>query len=162
MHGTDVGEVISVVNLYAIAVDTQRWHLLDRVFTADVEADFGGGHRWQNRDSLKRDFEMFHAGFLATLHTTTNHEAVVAGTRANCISYVHGRFFSQGSGGRTMTESGGWYDDELIREQDEWRISRRVCRVVWTGANSAEMELFSLRSEAEAGRIALLRALEGG
>jgi SnoaL-like protein len=161
MHGTDVAEIVSVVNLYAIAVDTQRWHLFDRVFTSDVQADFGGTHRWQSRDALKRDFEMFHAGFLATLHTTTNHAAVVAGTQANCISYVHGRFFSQGPEGRTMTESGGWYDDELIRERDGWRINKRICRVVWTGANSPEMELYSLRTEAQAGRLGLVRALEG-
>jgi SnoaL-like domain len=36
----DIQAIIHLINLYGFAVDTQRWSLFDRIFTADVEADF--------------------------------------------------------------------------------------------------------------------------
>jgi len=115
MRSEDVVGVISVVNLYAVAVDCQRWELFDEVFTADAEADFGGPARWPDRASLKRDFAAIHAPFDATQHVTTNHQVVVDGDLAHCISYVVGRFLRRLPEGGGMFESGGWYDDRLLR-----------------------------------------------
>ena len=168
MRSDDVIEIIQVVNLYAIAVDTRRWELFDQVFTADAQTDFGGGARWQDRAQLKRDFAFVHEPFDATLHVTTNHQVVVRDDAANCISYVHGRFIRQVPGGN-MFESGGWYDDRLVRTPAGWRISHRVCRMVWAGGNpvvlqtmpgvTGEQQLDSLSREAAAGTIAYLQRL---
>jgi hypothetical protein len=167
MRGNDIIEIISLVNLYAIAVDTRRWDLFDEIFTSDVHADFGGGAKWSDLPSLKRDFAVVHQPFEATLHVNTNHQVVVHERQANCISYVHGRFTRQVPGG-TLFESCGWYDDVLVQTPEGWRIKARSCRSVWAGGNpvvlqtmpgiTGEQQLDSLSREAAAGRIAYLDA----
>jgi hypothetical protein len=161
--------VINVVNLYPVALAGQRWELFDQVFTADAEADFGGPARWSDLASLKRDFAAIHVPFQATQHVTTNHQVAVDADQATCLSYVQGRFIREVAEGGNMFESGGWYDDGLVRTADGWRIRRRLCRMVWWSGNplvlqttpgmAVEHQLHSLRAEAEAGRVAHLAAI---
>lgn len=169
MSSEDTIGIVNVINLYAFAVDTLQWDLLDRVFAADVRADFGGAAKWQDLASLKRDFAAIHGPFRATQHSTTNHQAVVNGDRANAISYVHGRFIRAVPMGGDMFESCGWYDDKLIRTAAGWRIEHRVCRTIWSGGNprvletmpgvTVEQQLHSLSGEAQSRSIAFLDAL---
>lgn len=171
MCSEDIVRIINVINLYPIAVDTRRWDLFDQVFTADAHAEFGGPARWNDLISLKRDFETIHRPFEATLHVTTNHQVVVDGDRASCLSYVHGRFIREVPAGGSMFESAGWYDDVLVRTGAGWRIQTRSCRTVWSGGNpavlqtmsgvSGERQLDSLSREAAAGRIGHLDAFGG-
>jgi hypothetical protein len=168
MHSEDVVAIINVINLYPLAVDTLRWDLFDQIFTPDIQANFGGAAGWADLASLKRDFETIHRPFEATLHVTTNHQVIVNADRANCISYVHGRFIRQVPVGGSMFESAGWYDDLLIRTDKGWRIKTRSCRSVWSGGNpvvlqtmpgiTGEQKLDSLSREAAAGNIAHLIA----
>jgi hypothetical protein len=172
MHSEDVVAIINVINLYPVAVDTLSWDLFDEIFTADVQTNFGGAAAWSDLASLKRDFETVHRPFAATLHVTTNHQVVVNADRANCISYVHGRFIRHVQEGGNMFESVGWYDDLLLRTAAGWRIKTRSCRTVWSGGNPAvlqtvpgitgEQRLDSLSREAAAGNIAHLIALARG
>ena len=92
--------IINLVNLYPVAVDTQRWALFDHVFTHDVVADFGGPAAWTDLATLKQAFAAIHAPFDCTQHVTTNHHVALDGDRATCLSYVHGRFFRDVDGGR--------------------------------------------------------------
>ena len=168
MRGEDIVEIISVINLYPIAVDTRRWDLFDQVFTSDAQTDFGGGARWTDLASLKRDFAVVHAPFEATQHVTTNHQVIGNEREANCISYVHGRFIRQVPGGN-MFESAGWYDDALVRTPTGWRIKVRNCRSLWTGGNpkvlqtmegvTGEQQFDSLSRDAAAGKLGFLQAL---
>jgi SnoaL-like domain len=41
MTDHDVLSIMSIINPYGLAVDTQRCELFDRIFTDDVDADFG-------------------------------------------------------------------------------------------------------------------------
>ena len=168
MNNEDALEVLGVVNLYALMVDSQQWDLFDQVFCPDVMADFGGGAVWNDRETFKRDFVAVHTPFEATQHVTTNHVIRVDGDRAHCVSYVHGRFIRTVEGGN-LFESTGWYDDLLIKTGDGWRIKERVCRSVWASGNSRVMEtlpgisgepaLHSLKDEAAAGAVKLVGAL---
>ena len=36
---SDREAIIQTINLYGFAMDTQRWDLFDRIFTADCDAD---------------------------------------------------------------------------------------------------------------------------
>jgi SnoaL-like domain len=168
MRTDDIVQIISVVNLYPLAVDTRRWDLFDQVFTPDAQADFGGGARWMDLASLKRDFALVHEPFSATQHVTTNHQVAGDEREARCISYVQGRFIREVPGGN-MFESHGWYDDALIRTADGWRIRSRTCKAVWAGGNpkvlqtmdgvTGEQQFDSLSREAAAGRLGFLQAL---
>ena len=163
MAAEDIAEIVTLVNLYPIAVDSQQWDLLDCVFTDDVEADFGGPAAWQGLTPLKLAFEAIHAPFESTQHATRGHHVALDGERATCLSYVHGRFIREVPEGGNMFESIGWYDDELVPTPAGWRIARRICRIQWWGGNPKVLQtspdvhiehaLNSLRSEARAGRI---------
>jgi len=171
MPAAEIAAIVNVVNLYPVAVDTQSWQLFDHVFTEDAHVDFGAPAVWNDLPSLKAAFDMIHAPFAATQHATRGHHVAVDGDRATCLSYVLGRFIRDVPGGN-MFESAGWYDDALVRTAAGWRISRRVCRMLWWGGNPAVLQtspdvpvepvLDSLVAEGKAGRIGHLEALLQG
>jgi SnoaL-like protein len=136
---SDVIAITNVVNLYALALDSQKYELFDKVFTADAWVSFGGPAQWNDRALLKQAFDVIHAPYTATQHVTTNHHVTVNGDRATCLSYVVGRFIRPVEGGDTF-ESGGWYDDELVRTSEGWRIARRECQMSWWSGNPAVLQ----------------------
>lgn len=172
MQAQDFATIVNVINLYAMAVDTQQWDLFDHVFTDDATTDFGGPAVFSGLSTIKEIFAAIHAPFSSTMHVTTNHHVSVIGTTATCLSYVHGRFIRDVGGGGNMFESSGWYDDALVQVDEHWRIERRSCRTVWWGGNPAvlqttpdvhiEPDLNSLRIDARAGSLGHLGRLAGG
>lgn len=42
----DREDIIEVLNLYGFAMDTRRWDLFDRIFTADCDVDYGPTSSW--------------------------------------------------------------------------------------------------------------------
>jgi ketosteroid isomerase-like protein len=171
MQAQDFAAIVNVINLYAVAVDTQKWDLFDRVFTDDATTDFGGPVAFSGLATIKATFAAIHEPFSSTMHVTTNHHVEVSGSTASCLSYVHGRFLREVPGEGGMFESTGWYDDLLVRAGEDWRIQRRSCRTVWWGGNPAvlqttpdvhvEPSLNSLRTDARAGSLGHLRRLAG-
>jgi len=172
MADNDISQIVNVINLYGLAMDTQRWDLFDRIFTPDVEADFSEAAHWKDLASFKRDFGAFHAPFDSTQHTMANHVVEVGGESARAFTYGTWRLYRKGVDGGEVWQGSGWYDDELVRAQSGWRIRRRVCRVAWWSGNplvqealpGAKFDLHSmvLRSEAADGKIGLLQALTKG
>jgi len=167
-------EIIQVLNLYAIAIDTQSWHLFDMVFTDNVSADFGPGVRWTGLAAFKTDFAAFHEPFDATQHVMTNHFVQLSGDKAHALTYGMWRLIRHAAadsqtGLGPLWDGTGWYDDTLIRTDAGWRIAKRVCRVVsFTGNPHVkdtlpglvfEDTVNDLRTEARAGRLGILDAL---
>lgn len=169
MQAADITAIVNLINLYPAAVDMQDWSLLDRIFTEDAVTDFGGGAAFRGLPLIKQAFAAIHEPFAATQHVTTNHQVVVDGDGASCLSYVHGRFIREVPEGGNMFESTGWYDDQLVRTAGGWRISVRNCRTVWSGGNPAVLQttpdvhvetvLNSLSAEARAGGLNHRKAL---
>lgn len=166
----DKNRIIELVNLYGLAMDTQRWDLFDRIFTEDAELDFVAPSHWHDLASFKRDFAAFHGPFDATQHLMANHLVRVDGDRAQAFTYGNWRLIRRGLEGGDLWEGTGWYDDDLVRSDSGWLITRRTCRVVWWGGNplvqetSPEikfaMQSVSLRDESQAGRLRFLHALD--
>lgn len=170
MSVEDKMEIMDVINLYGLAVDTQHWALFDRVFTPDVDAYYSDPAHWTDREIFKRDFAAWHDPFDGTQHTMTNHQIRVEGDRAWSMTYGHWRLIRKGLDGGDFWEGNGWYDDMLIKTADGWRISKRVCHIIWWGGNSQvnetipdvkfELGSTALRKEADAGRVAYVKALK--
>lgn len=140
MSAADIVEIVNVVNLYPIAVDSLSFDLFDEIFLDDAHVDFGGPAQWRDLATMKRDFLAIHQPFEATQHNTSNHRVDVRGDTANCISYVIARFVRDVPEGGTLFEAFGWYDDFLERTRAGWRIKRRVNRT-WGGrGNQAVMQ----------------------
>ncbi len=169
MAGDDISTIIMAVNTYPLAVDSLSWALFDRVFTADVVADYGGGAMWNDLESMKRDFHTIHAPFKSTQHFTGNHVVTVNGDEAHCFSYVRAHFMRNFDGGDHEYQAIGWYDDVLVRTFAGWRIRHRVTRSSWTGGNPKVLEtlpgvageqlLTPLSGEAAAGNVMLINTL---
>lgn len=165
----DTQAIIQQINLYGLAMDTQRWDLFDRIFTPDVEADFGEPSHWRDLARFKADFAAFHAGFDSTQHLMSNHLVNVEGDQAQAFTYGTWRLIRRGLEGGDLWEGSGWYDDELVRRDGRWLIRRRTCRVVWWGGNPLVQETtpeikFNLRSsvlraEGQAGRVRYLNSI---
>jgi 3-phenylpropionate/cinnamic acid dioxygenase small subunit len=163
-------EIIQLLNLYALAVDTQRWDLFDRVFTEYVDADFGPGVHWTSLAQFKADFAAFHAPFDATQHVMTNHLVTEDGDVAHALTYGSWRLIRHAVDGGSLWDGTGWYDDELVRTHLGWRIRKRVCRVVWFTGNPRVKDTLPgvvfedrtdvLRQEAQAGRLGFLAAFD--
>jgi SnoaL-like domain len=169
MADSDSNSIIQLINLYGLAVDTQRWDLFDRIFTADVEADFSEAAHWHELRKFKSDFAVFHAPFDSTQHAMMNHLVEVQGDAAHAFTYGSWRLIRKGLEGGDFWEGTGWYDDDLVRSRSHWLIKKRTCRIVWWGGNPLvqetipgvrfELRSLSLRREGEAGRVRYLSSI---
>jgi len=169
MSSNDVIDVISTINLYPVALDSHRYDLFARIFSADATTDFGGGAAFTGLEQLVGTFKAIHEPFFATQHIVSGHSVQVSGDRATCFSYVHGFFTRRIDGKLCVFDSTGWYDDQLVRVDDGWRISYRVSRMVTANGDHRVMQampgvdvnfnLLSLGEEAAAGNIVYLREI---
>ena len=166
---SDREDIVELINLYGLAMDTRRWDLFDRIFAADVDADYGATSRWTDRDSFKHDFGSFHELFDATQHVMTNHLVSVNGDGAVSNTYGAWRLIRHAAGEPPVWDGTGYYDDTWRRDRHGWRIARRVCRVVYWSGNSRvqapdeglafQLDLVSPWHEARSERLALLNAI---
>ena len=166
---SDRTEIVEKINLYALAVDAQRWDLFDRVFTHHCDADYGTTAHWTDLEQFKSDFAAFHAPFDATQHMMMNHQVCLDADSASSLTYGSWRLVRHAAEGDPLWDGTGWYDDEWIRTRGGWRIARRVCRVIWFTGNEKvketipgvtfEDERTTLRSEGQAGRLGFLTAI---
>jgi hypothetical protein len=166
---SDRNDIIQLINLYGLAMDTQAWDLFDRIFTPDCDADYGATSHWHDRASFKRDFGAFHTLFDATQHVMTNHLVRVVGDKANSHTYGAWRLIRHAAGDPPVWDGTGYYDDTWVRGQQGWRIAKRVCRVVfWTGNPRVQtpmeeiefqLDLVSLKTERAEGRLDYLKAI---
>lgn len=170
MTGDNRAEIIEVLNLYGLALDTHRWDLFDRVFTDDVEAHFGpAGAGWSGLDVFVKSFAEFHDRLDGHQHTMMGHLVEIDGDKANAFTYGNWVLTrDDAEGGSTWTGT-GWYDDELVNTEQGWRIRRRTCRLQsWSGnplvpephgEHNPDMHVKPLHKYAEDGEIAFLRAI---
>ena len=171
MTENDKAAIVEVLNLYAFALDARQWHLFDQVFTQDVVAEFGpAGTAWTDIEEFKRGFESFHATLDSHQHTMMGQLVRVDGDRAYAFSYGNWLLIRYEAEGGPTWSGTGWYDDELIRTADGWRISHRVCKLQgWSGNplvpepngdQNPDMHLNKLHEFADSGRLGFLKALQ--
>jgi SnoaL-like protein len=166
MTDNDVVAITQLVNLYGLAVDSQRWDLFEKIFAVDVDADYGPTSHWTNRAQFISDFAAFHEPFDATQHTMSTHVIHVDADRARSFCNGGWRLVRKAADGNPLWDGTGWYDDTLARTADGWRITRRVCRITWWTGNPLVNETIPgvrfdlattvLRREADAGRVGIL------
>lgn len=166
----DKAEILEILNLYGLALDAHQWDLFDRIFTQDVIAEFGpAGAAWKGLETFKRSFADFHDRLDGHQHTMMGQLVHVDGDTANAFSYGNWLLIREAAEGGPTWLGTGWYDDELVRGENGWRIQRRVCRLMsWSGNPSVpephrehnpDMNVNVLHEHAEVGRIAFLKAI---
>lgn len=119
----DRQDVAEVLVRYATGIDRRDWDLFRTCFTADVHADYQDIAVWVGVEEITAFMDAAHAGMGRTLHRITNIDVRLDGDRATARSYVDAVLMAAdgGSGFNPV----GFYDDELVRTADGWRIARR-------------------------------------
>src|SRR5438874_6038718 len=130
----DKSEIVHVINLYGVALDSHAWDLLDEIFTADVHADFGpAGAVWKSLAALKFAFKDFHETLTNHMHTMTSSCVHVEGDKAYALTYGDWLLSRVSAEGGLDWVVRGWYDDEIFRSDKGRIIIMRVCRLnSWT------------------------------
>ena len=166
----DKVEIIQVINLYGLALDAHAWDLMDEVFTEDVQADFGpAGAVWSSLAKVKFAFKDFHETLDNHMHTMMGHVVHVDGDTANAFTYGDWLLVRNAAPGGSDWIGRGWYDDELVRTDRGWRISRRTCRLIQSSGNPLVpepayeqhpvMTNFVLRKHREEGTVRFLKVV---
>jgi hypothetical protein len=164
----DTRQIVNVLNLYGLAIDSHRYELFDQVFAPDVQADYNPPIGWSDRDGIRQGMESAHAPLDGCLHRISNHQVIVDGDRANSICYVKVRLLR----GDDRFEMAGFYDDEFARTAEGWRIKRRYYRGSWWSGNPNvvggppgfvfDPVVQTLRHAAAAGKVSYLKGLARG
>ena len=163
-------DIMGIINLYGVAVDSHAWDLLDDVFIPDLHADFGpAGAVWKSVDAIKFGFKDFCETLSNHLHVMSGTCIHVDGDKANALTYGEWILSRDSAVGGRDWVGRGWYDDEIIRTATGWRISSRVCRLIsWTGnplvpepayEQHPVMTTESLRSHREQGKVRFFNAI---
>ena len=119
----DRQDISDLLVRYATGIDRRDWPLFRTVFTDDCELDYGEIGAWKGVDAVAQFMEQVHAPAGHTMHRLSNQAITVDGDTAVARTYVDALIMlcdnSNGVNGI------GFYDDEIVRTEDGWRIARR-------------------------------------
>jgi hypothetical protein len=132
-------EIMALLTRYAWAIDGKQPGLFGTVFTADISADYGPFGAFTDLATLVTRFDEYHAQFSTTQHVITNANISIDGDAATCRSYFQATMVHESvdtPGASMLTEGrsfrgGGYYEDDLVRTTDGWRITKRSCVGTW-------------------------------
>jgi 3-phenylpropionate/cinnamic acid dioxygenase small subunit len=119
----DRQDISDVLIRYATGIDRRDWPLFRTVFTADCELDYGEIGTWHGVDAVTAFMEQSHAMAGHTIHRMSNQVIGVDGDRAEARSYVDGLILAPDN--NSGVNAVGFYDDDLVRTADGWRVARR-------------------------------------
>jgi 3-phenylpropionate/cinnamic acid dioxygenase small subunit len=119
----DRQDIADVLVRYATGIDRRDWPLFRTVFTDDCELDYGEIGTWHGVDEVADFMDKTHAMAGHTLHRLTNQAIIVEGDKASARTYIDAVImFGDNQSG---VNAWGFYDDEVVRTADGWRIARR-------------------------------------
>ena len=114
---------------YATAIDRREWPLLGTVFTDECDVEYGVIGTWQTADAVIEFMEQAHALAGYTLHRLSNIAITLDGDRAVARTYINGLIMAGDN--KSGVNANGFYDDEIVRTADGWRIARRRFTTVY-------------------------------
>jgi len=119
----DRQDISELLVRYATGIDRRDWALFRTVFTDDCELDYGEIGRWHGVDEVTDFMDKTHAMAGHTLHRLSNEVITVDGDEASARTYVDAVImFGDNQAG---VNAWGFYDDDIVRTSDGWRIARR-------------------------------------
>jgi 3-phenylpropionate/cinnamic acid dioxygenase small subunit len=117
-------DIAEVLVRYATGIDRRDWALFRTCFTDDLRADYGdSGGTFDSSDAITDFMTTSHAEMGHTMHKLSNLAITVEGDTATARTYVDAILMAPD--GRSGLNPIGFYDDELVRTADGWRIARR-------------------------------------
>jgi hypothetical protein len=127
-----------LITNYGTGIDRRDWRLYRSVFMDQVTVDFssaGGASRVFSADDWVEHVRDMLSCFDATQHNITNHVITLAVDTATIVANLVARHVFEGG----IQLMGGFYTNDLVRVDEEWKIS--VCRLTMTW-EQGDRELF--------------------
>jgi SnoaL-like protein len=121
---TDEQEITALLTRYATGIDRRDWAMFQACFTDDARTDYGGFGVWGSAAQITSFMREAHSALGYTLHRLSNFVISVQGQRATARSYVDA-LLMPGAGGGEAHHGVGFYDDELVKTEQGWRIRFR-------------------------------------
>jgi len=119
----DRQDISDLLVRYATGIDRRDWPLFRTVFTADCELDYGEIGAWNGVDAVTEFMDKVHAAAGHLLHRLSNQAITIDGDTAVARTYVDALIMMADN--QTGVNGIGFYDDEIVRTPDGWRIARR-------------------------------------
>jgi 3-phenylpropionate/cinnamic acid dioxygenase small subunit len=127
LSSDDRQDITDVLVRYATGIDRRDWALLRSCFTEDCNADYGVIGVWHGADAVTTWMRETHEPCGHTMHRITNVVVTPASNgdadHATTRAYVEALILDGDN--RFATRASGYYDDELVRTADSWKIARR-------------------------------------
>jgi 3-phenylpropionate/cinnamic acid dioxygenase small subunit len=108
---------------YATGIDRRDWPLFRTVFADDCDLDYGEIGTWRGVDAVTEFMQQAHAMAGHTMHRLTNQVITVDGDKAAARTYIDAVIMAGDN--QAGVNALGFYDDEIVRSADGWRITRR-------------------------------------
>jgi len=119
----DRQDISELLVRYATGIDRRDWPLFRTVFTDDCQLDYGEIGAWQGVEAVADFMEKVHAMAGHTMHRMSNQAITVDGDKATARTYIDGLIMAADN--KSGVNAIGFYDDEILRTDDGWRIARR-------------------------------------
>jgi 3-phenylpropionate/cinnamic acid dioxygenase small subunit len=117
-------DIEDVLLRYASGIDQRDWALFRSCFADDCDADYGDIGTWQSADAITNFMQEMHDPLGPTLHRISNPVLKMNGAdEATARCYVDA--LVMGPGSTSVNRVAGYYDDNLARGADGWKITRR-------------------------------------
>jgi 3-phenylpropionate/cinnamic acid dioxygenase small subunit len=124
----DRQDISDLLVRYATGIDRRDWPLFRTVFTDDCELDYGEIGAWKGLDAVSDFMEQTHALLGHTMHRLSNMVITVDGNQAVARTYLDGLMMAPDN--KSGVNALGFYDDEIVRTADGWRVARRRTTIV--------------------------------
>jgi uncharacterized protein (TIGR02246 family) len=119
----DRQDIFDLLVRYATGIDRRDWPLFRTVFTDDCQLDYGEIGTWNGVDAVTQFMEQVHAMAGHTMHRLSNQAITVDGDAAAACTYIDGLIMAADN--KSGVNAIGFYDDDIVRTDDGWRIARR-------------------------------------
>ncbi len=121
----DRQDISELLVRYATGIDRRDWPLFRTVFTDDCQLDYGEIGSWSGVDEVTDFMAKVHAMAGHTLHRLSNQAITVEGDKAVARTYVDALIMAGDNQSGGGVNGIGFYDDEIVRTSEGWRIARR-------------------------------------
>lgn len=130
----DKEAIIDLAIAYTWALDMRNFDELDKVFAPDANGMLHGVE-CIGRDAIKTRIGKAVAWFDVTQHLISNHQVTITGDTATHRCQMQGMHTKFGTEGGDNYWIAGYYDDELVRTPEGWRITFRLMQGTWRHGN---------------------------
>ncbi len=127
---TSKQDIAEVLVRYATGIDRRDWDLFRSCFTADCHADYPGIGTWESADAITDFMISAHADLGHTMHRISNMAVDVGEDGQSAVARCYVDATLMAPDGQSGLNPHGFYDDELVRAADGWRIARRTFTMV--------------------------------